>query len=799
MKLSLEWLNDFVDLKDFSILQIIEKINLSICEVNQVEEYLEHIEDIIITQITKIKKHPNADRLVICEVFDGSNSYQIVTGATNLKETDFVPLAKVGTFVMGKKILKSKLREVESNGMLCSEKECGLSENHEGIMVLDKATKKDLGKSCRDFLGLRDKILHIDNKSITHRPDLWSHFGFARELSAQLGKKIIFSPLHDEFEFLPSQTKCQVIENQHAHSYYACLIENLKVTESNDKIKNRLVKCGVRAINNLVDITNYVLLEIGQPTHFFDANLLENIILKVEFGKKQEKIELLDDSLQTLDKDILLIYNENQPVALAGVMGGKKTAIHEQSTQVIMESAVFKREDIRKSIQKTSIRSESSIRYEKGLDSHTSIPTIKRALNLLKENFCPNLIAFFPQGFDNNKDKKVKIKSHFSFLNRRLGKNFEKNEILSILQKLHFKIIDNKDDCFTVQVPNFRHNYDITIEEDLIEEIGRTFGYDNLPISPFLSLAQTPIKNDDRVIERRIKLFFSSLNYREIYSYSFVSEQDNFIENTDKNTIKIQNTMPESMAYLRVSLYPSLFKSIHLNLDRFDEMKIYEIGRIYSQEIDTREETWLAFTHVLDIRANDKNLEQVENSFIEERTQFESFFDFFYLKNWKVNPLNQSHIFHPNCGLRFEIENLQIAEIGLVHPKHLDSYQINKRVIAGKIDLKNLKKCIKDKSKITFQVPSLYPKSKLDICFMLTKEQKTNTYLEWVKKENISEIREMFLKEIYTGKNIEKSKKAILYRFHLLDYNKNLTQERIKKITDQLVDIGERNGLKLRR
>jgi len=795
MKLSYNWLNDFADFKSVPFEKIFEKINLSICEVDDVSEYREHLSTIVSAKVVEVNKHPDADKLSVCVADIGTKKIQIVTGA-QVAEGEIVPLAMIGTvFPDGKEIKEGKLRGVDSFGMFCSEKELGLSEESSGLMKLAPDTK--LGVSLRILLDSEDKILLIDNKSITHRPDLWSHFGFARELAAQLGIKVKYDPFDTEFSF-SNEPSPKVFENDNAHSYFAASVKGFEIKESIPKIKDRLLKCGIKSINNVVDISNYVMLEMGQPTHFFDKAKLGEVALEVKFARDKDKIALLDKTTKELESSILVISNSGVPVALAGVMGGEESAISNSTTEAILESAVFKREDVRKTIRVTGIRTESAVRYEKGLDSHSSIPVINRALELLKENGCPKLTASKPAGFEHKKEKQ-EIKTTFTFLNAKLGTIFEKKVIVDILQRLGFHVSTKEDDLVVI-VPVYRHNYDITIEEDLVEEVGRSLGYAAIERKPLLSDVKPVGKNPKREIERGIKsIFTQNLGYAEVFNYSFASEEDTKFELEDSTALGIANSMPDEFKFLRTSIYPSILKHIAVNADRFDTVKIFELGRTYhkikADELAS-EKRFFGFGVLRNRKSND--LGDAENDFLAVRNDIDTLFKLFGFKNIELEKTSLSY-FHPNACVQWKLAGEVIAELGYLHPKYNDAYNMKRRVLVGKLYFDAIEKLnVPENKKFTFVPPSHFPQDQMDISLVMERSAVTENYAHLVSKLGVSEIQSVWVHDIYTGQNIAPDKKSVTYRVALMNYKETFTQAAIKDITDKLINLAKDNGYQLR-
>lgn len=800
MKLSIHWLNDFIPLNSIPFSSVLEKINTSICEIDDVENFKEHLTNILTVKITSIEKHPNAEKLQVTKCTDGTKTYQIVTAATNIQVSDIVPLALPGTKIDGKEILASELRGIPSEGMYCSEKELGLADVSTGVLIYPTSTKIGLG--IRKLYDWEDTILTIDNKSITHRPDLWSHFGFARELAAQLEIPISFDPLKIKYENLAGDDGVNVISNQQAHAYYACSIRKVKVSPSITKIKSRLEKCGIRSINNIVDVSNYLLLEVGQPTHFFDRDKLGSSEFSVEFAKQDETFSLLDDSEPKLSTEVLLIRNGKTPIAIAGVMGGKESAVGDSTTNLILESAIFKREDVRKSIRKTGIRTESAVRYEKGLDSSTCLPVIQRALQLLAENGVTGFQAFTPQGFNHTADKKVIIESNLDFLNEKIGKVLSISEIQKIFERLSFKFESIDNQKIKVEVPRHRHNYDVTIEEDLVEEIGRTIGYASIPIKPLSLAIEALIRNPLRELERKIKAHFAStMQFHEVLNYSFSSEKESMMEGIDPKTIlAIANEMPPEHSVLRSSLLPGLIKQAASNQDRFETVDLFEIGRTYHKEGKKEElaseKRWLGFISLSKSKAND--LHGIENEFVLLRHRLVEAFASLNLKEGFFERTSLPHL-HPNVALVYKIENTVVAEYGLLHSRYSDQYDLKKRAFVGKINLLALLGIWeKEGRKSHFRAPSQFPQGQLDVSILLEEKDPTEKYLQLVTNLKIPELETGYVHTIFRGESIGPEKKSVTYRFKLMSYEKTFTQERFKNISDSLVDLAKSSGFQMR-
>jgi phenylalanyl-tRNA synthetase beta chain len=795
LKLSFDWLCDYADFRSWEFPKIVEKINLSICEIDDIEEMGKELSLVRIVRIVEIKPHPNADKLRVTQATDGNKKYQVVTGAANVKENDLVPLAFPSAVLGGKEIRESELRGVPSFGMYCSDKEMGLSEDASGVRIISEEIA--LGKTMQEYLQLSDTILTIDNKSITHRPDLWSHFGFARELAAQLNLKLKFDPYNTQISFA-SGSDIQVIQNDKALSYYACVIEGVKVGNSNHKIKSRLEKCGVRSINNVVDVSNYVMLEMGQPTHFFDKDKLGKVEISVNSGEKGKNISLLDDSVKELNEDILCIYNQKDPIAIAGVMGGKDSSVTENTSHLLLESAVFPREMVRKSIRKTGIRSESSIRYEKGLNHFSTKPVLQRAIELLQENGCPQIKAFEPQGFTNDPSRKVVIQTNFAFLEKKLGKKFPDEQILDILSRLGF-IIENKGGELTISVPPYRHNYDITIPEDIVEEVGRSIGYAEIGTNPLVMQVVPAVLNDQRLVERSIKKILSgNYRYNEVFNYSFASYKDIHWEGQENSALEIQNSMPEEQRFLRNSVYPSILHSISVNVDRFEIVKVFELARVYFAKPNSLGEEKRFFSLGVMHNRKSETIEQMEEDFLNIRNEVLSIFRLLNIESIEMKSISKGYL-HPGASVGFFQGNVQLGELGYLHPEFQESYDLKKRVLVGKLFLEEiLKLFIDNKRRFEFKPPSAFPQASLDISLVLEESESTDKYAQLIQKASIEEVQDIWVSAIYKGESVPSGKKSVTYRISLLNYKETFTPAKINSLTESLISIAKENGFVLR-
>jgi len=603
MLLSLNWLKDFVEIpRALSAEELGLKLTMHTVEIDSVEKQVDKYKDIVIGKILEIKAHPDADRLSLVKVDVGAmraSPLQIVCGAPNIKEGQLVPVALVGAILPnGVEIAEAEVRGVKSQGMLCAEDELNLGDDHSGILILENKAK--IGQNLGKYLDLKDVVFEVENKSLTHRPDLWSHYGIAREIAAFTGNKFKEYKLNKKlFKGIDQvQLDIKVEDFDLCPRYMVIAIEGIKVEASPKWMQDRLIAVGMRPINNIVDITNYVMLELGQPLHAFDKNLVDKII--VRRAKDNEVMETLDGEKRKLDKEMLVIADSSKPIAIAGVMGGANSEISSETRSIIIESANFNFISIRKTQTKLGLRTESSIRFEKALDPNLAELAIARTVELVKK-LCPKAkvisqLVDLPRVAGKAGEKKFEldqgpVKLDLAWLNKIVGQAIEKNQVIEILEKLGFKTSpqpspskgEGVNTVLEVTVPTWRATRDISISEDLVEEVSRIFGFSNLtPSMPRVAM-ETPEISQERMLEKKIKTILSSgAALSEVYNYSFVGEEQLEKLGIDYTKhIKLANPIASHQTMLRQSLVPNLVDNVKINQARFENISIFEIGSIY--------------------------------------------------------------------------------------------------------------------------------------------------------------------------------------------------------------------------
>ncbi len=826
MNISLKWLKSYVEIpKELSAKELAEKITMSIVEVENFTKQSDDLENIVVAQVKEVNNHPDADKLKVCSVDAGKRgSFKVVCGGNNLRKDMIVPLAIVGAQVRwhgeGNLVTleKAKIRGVESEGMICAAEEIGLAKKYDidgGIVDLD-LDESFIGQDVSEALGLDDIVLEIDNKSLTNRPDLWGHYGIARELSALLNVR--FKPL-----IFPSKLKIKKkhklninIEDKNAcPRYLGVIMNNIKVSPSPDWLAKRLESVGIKSINNIVDITNFVMMEVGQPLHAFDLRNIEDkkIIVKkapasaqASVGKQEEGVFItLDGEERKLTKDDLLICDGKKAIALAGIMGGLNSEIKDDTKTILIEAANFEAIGIRKTSVRTGLRTESSTRFEKNLDVNLAKDAIMRAIELVQQLNVDSIISSKLIDKNYSKQNKIKINLSLDFINKKIGQVIPKKTIISILEGLGFTIKEKKtsfakvspfvkitgdktDDRegLEVEVPSYRSTGDINIPEDLIEEIARIYGYDNIKIkNPKIRL--TPSRKDKILVtEKNIKDFMSSaLAYNEVYNYSMVSGDDiKKVYGNEKEYIGIKNAVSKNLKYLRNSLVIGFLNNAVDNLRYFKNFKIFEIGRIFkkepgdfkiskdSSEFLPSQDKILAFMTVGDI------------SFLDFKGDLESMLNKMNIKY--SNNIIENTLFIKGQSLEYFVDEESIGIMGEFDNQILNNFGINTRVFYAEFNISRFLKYIKEIKQ--YQALSKYPKMIRDISMLISDSVR---WQDLEKKINAisSLITNVELFDIY--KNEENGKKERSLAFHIIfhDLKKTLTSKEVDKLMKRVKEM----------
>lgn len=826
MRISYNWLKKHVNIHN-NAEEVADKLKASTVEVEKVIKQGGDLADIVVGKVLSADKHPNADKLKVCQVDIGGEKLQIVCGGSNVYEGMLVALAKVGAKVKWHgegvliKLTPTSIRGVESSGMICASTEIGLGEifpTHEEKEILDlsavipvKTGIQTVGMPLAEVLKLNDYIFEIDNKSLSNRPDLWGHYGMAREVA------VLFNRDLDEYKTKEIKEKklvkgknidgeinlsVEVEDQELCPRYMAVAMTGVKVGESPDWLKRDLLAVGLRSINNIVDITNYIMLDLGQPTHAFSADALNvkiknqnEKLLKVRKAGDGEKILALDGKEYELNAGDLIIADNEKPVALAGVIGGAGSGITNDTTAIIFESANFSPASIRKTSTRFGLRTDSAMRFEKSLDPNLCEIALNKAVEMVLE-CCPEAKVA----------GKVVDKKHFTLqvgpimvdtdiFKKILGVEVPEKEILRILNKLGFEVKQKKN-FLSLKIPTWRATKDISISEDVVEEVARIFGYDNIPPSLPIFPIIPPKKNDLRALERKIKDVLSiGLNFTEVYNYSFVSEaQIKKLGDDLSKYIELENPLSKEKPYLRRNLLPNLLDNLAMNIERSSVIKIFEIGKVFTMEetgvraransdnLLPHQDTWLAV-----ISAEKKN----DNQFWSARRVVEQIMTSLGLE-WRVAVLDKILPWeHPARVATFSVDGMIVGVVHELHPGVAQQYGLETRVGVARINLDKLSEIMKKNSvKIIYKSLLTYPETGRDVAFLVDKKIKHADIVE-VLQDVDRLLKKISLFDVYEGKNIKDGYKSMAYHLTYFHPEKTLTTEEVDKAQMKVINILE--------
>ena len=786
MLVSYNWLKQYTNVED-NANALAEKITRGGIEVEGVEYLAEEISGVVVGYVVSKEKHPDAEKLNVCQVNVGEEeNLQIVCGAPNVDAGQFVIVAKVGAKLPGIKIKKAKLRGVESQGMICSLAELGLSKSvvpknyQEGIYVFE--TEQELGSDVVEVLGLNDYILDL---SITpNRADALSMRGLTYELGALYNNKVDFKDVEKEENY--EETSLQVsIESESCRNYVGQVVKNVEVKSSPLWLQTRLMNSGIRPINNIVDITNYVLLEFGQPMHAFDKDLVGDKIV-VRDAKEGEVLETLDGEERKLQTTDLVITDSSRAIALGGVMGGKNTEVSEETKNIILESAYFNPTSVRRTSAAHGLRSDSSARFEKGIDPNMQKAALARAVELILE-LCPNAVVESSVGIVNKEEEKV-VEITTSYINNYLGITLSTEEIVAILEGLSFTV-EVTGENLVVKVPTRRP--DISIKQDLVEEVIRIYGYDNLAstLPKFSKTTKGGLTYSQRMV-RDLRAVYASLGFNDTINYSLVSEEE-ATEYTleDHHKVRLLMPMTETHSTLRQSLVPGLLNTVQYNVARKQkDLKLLEIGRVFfgsgDDNIQPKETLYLSAALTGEERATKWLKESSALDFFAAKGYLEVVFERLGLDEKVTYKKSTLEGMHPGRFAEVYLGEKRIGFIGEVHPQVADKLGLNKTYV---FEI-NLDEVISEsKVRPKYEEVTKYPEITRDIAMLVdVKDEYQNIYnvVESVNSKLISKV-ELF--DLYVGAELLAGKKSLALTITYSDKQKTLTDEEVTSVHDKVL------------
>ena len=789
MKISINWLKDYVETNSQpeEISEILTNLGLEVEKLSLFESVKGGLNGVVAGKVLQCEKHPDADRLKVTSIDLGDNEIsEIICGAPNIEKGQIVPVAKVGSKIYTTegteiKIKKSKIRGIVSNGMVCAEDEIGLGQSHDGIMILDNDIKP--GTPISEVFNLEnDNILEIG--LTPNRSDAMSHYGVARDLKAFYDFKSIKSkivlPSVNSFESvkLDENFKINIEDTVKCPFYSGLIIKNIKVGHSSKELQNKLKSIGLKPINNVVDITNFVMHEIGQPLHAFDLDKIENI--SVKSLKSGTKFKTLDENIIELDKEDLMICSSNKPLCLGGVYGGYESGVSDSTTNLFLESAIFDPVTIRKSSKRHQLFTDASYRYERGVDPEKVLYGLKRAAILIKENN-PKSSSSDIIVEDNLKLETKDIYLRYNKIGSVTGQKIDKDVITQILSSLDFEIKNHTEEGLNIVAPNYR--CDVYREIDVIEEILRVYGFNNIPVNSKISMSMPEIgKNKINKIESIISNNLIGIGFNEIINNSICSPGTN--KKFKREPVKLINPQGIELSNLRNSLIPNALESIKHNYNRQNRsLKLFEIGNIYFLE----DENYIENKRL--------NIAVTGEIFKENWISKYSKNNFYYLKGVAENLLRQLNI----SNIRYEINNDDLFEyrlniysnkkiigfLGELNSDYTQEFSLEQKIHMLNIDLDNIKM---RSLNVKHQELSKFPSSRRDLSMLLNDEISFDAIKELAFKLENKILIDVNLFDEYKGEKIEDKKKSFAVSFTFNDSKKTLTDKVIDKIMVNLTD-----------
>ncbi len=798
MKISLDWLSDFIDITEKDQQKIKDIITERSAEVETMEKQGDHLEKVVVGKVTEVKKHPNADSLMLCKVNDGKESVQVVCGGTNVKEGMLCAFAKLGAVVKWHgtnvvKMEKARIRGEESFGMICSGEEIGLADmfpkKSENEIVDLSALSLKVGSPLAEALEMNDVVLDVDNHAITNRADLFSHKGFAREFVANgLGKwrKNHETKLPDCHGVPPIEL---IIEAKDSCSHYMGIyMTDAEVKDSPEWIKKRLIACGINPISNIVDITNYVMLELGIPLHAFDLDQIKGKKWTMRTGKRGEKMITLDEQSHELNGGELVLDDGNELFDLCGIMGGYNSGINMKTKKIWLHAPVYNPTVIRKGMRGLGHVSDAAIIYEKGVDPALAEYGLARAIELIKD-VCPDVnVASEVMDIWNPPRRTVQQEERYLDLttkqiNRLIGIDIPSSDIERILTDLGFGFQKLKDG-YKVSIPSWRMN-DCNRESDLVEEIARIYGFNNIPsIAPVIPVSPVT-ENETRFVSRRFKELLTGYGYNELCTFAFLGPDilRKCEMELNGDMIEIANPISSDLSLMRMSLVPWTLEMVSDNLRYQNKFKLFEISKIYKRTSDTEHEE----TTNLIMASVGENEFKVMQGIIES-------LDFKVMVLHDVKPAEYQH---PGRIGAIVVRGKTIGRIYEVHPKVLKNFDIKERVTLVEIDVSMLVDMNIDHRSKYKEIPK-YPSVQLDVSMVIPRKNLAGDYMDTIAKTDKTLIQKVELIDEYAGDQIAEDKRGLTYSITYQSSDRTLTDQEVETIHKQVLERLKKTGVDIR-
>ncbi len=786
MFLSMNWISDFVDLSGLDKLELINKFSLSTAEVeNEIFFKGSDLSGIVVAEIKSVEEHPESKKLHLLKVDAGDGELtDVVCGAPNVRVGMKTAFAKVGAQIGDITITPRKLAGYTSNGMCCSEKEIGISDNNDGIMEITDNVEN--GTDLKSIYEIDDIVFEVDNKSLTNRPDLWGHYGIAREFAAIAGREL--KPLDTaDLSAYDKLSKVDLkIEDKLCQRYSCIQLENISVHESPVNMRIRLYYCGMRALNFLADLTNYLMLEMGQPMHAFDSRKVEK--LRIKRFDKPFTFKTLDGVEREIDENTLMICNDNTPVAIAGIMGGLDSEIVEDTSTLTLESATFDAVSIRKSTVRLAHRTDASMRYEKCLDPEMTVPAVARFVKLLTSiDTGAKVVSALTDEYAHKYDK-ISLTFDKTFVNRYTGIEISNDTIVKTLKSLGFEVSLDSDK-FTVEVPSWRATKDVTIKADIIEEITRIYGYDNFDINTVIAPSY-PVRPDvEKCDEERIKdILVKRYSMHELHSYVWqYYDEYKALGIEVENNVELVNATNPNIKTIRRSIIPTQLCQIKTNTSYSTDFSVFEVGRVVNglkADNMCNEQKKLAVT----MFSKTKDMEQL---YFELRDVLAVITDDLKHEPLSFEKIEATHSYqHPKNLNSIICAGHVIGEIGIVNS--VVSKKIDKKanIVFAEIDIEEFAK-ISNRS-IAYREPSRFPEIEIDLSFV---SDKFSPIAAAIQKANCPLVKSVSVVDTYT----DESGKSITVRILFSHPEKTLTKEEVAEPVNAIIKDLEQEGIALKK
>ncbi|MBQ7307779.1 MAG: phenylalanine--tRNA ligase subunit beta [Clostridia bacterium] len=785
MYISINWIKEFVDLDGIDIYELINKFTLKTAEVEGIEEKGKDTDKIVIGEILSVQNHPNSDHLHVLKV-DAGEILDIVCGAPNVRVGMKTAVALVGGHVHGEKITKAKLRGVESFGMCCSGKELGISDDHEGI--LDLVTDLKNGTDINELFPIKDIVFEIDNKSLTNRPDLWCHYGIARELASHANRPL--KPLNrDNLESYNDLPKTTIkVDCDNLLRYTAIKVENVTEKLTPYYMQTRLYYCGMRSLNLLADLTNYIMLEVGQPMHAFDGDKVQKI--EVEYAKDNQEFVTLDGQTRILKNNDIMIKSNGENVCIGGVMGGLDSEIVDTTTKLLLESAVFDSTSIRKTANRLNLRSEASNRYEKSLDPENAPIATSRFLKLLKDiDKNIKVTSSFSDNYPRQYEKIV-LNVSIDYVNSYIGEKLTVNYCKDVLESIGFVVNAKDEKNMEILVPTFRATKDISIPADIVEEIARLYGYDNIKAKPLIFAIEANELDEKIKNEYKIKDEMALNGFTEIYTYIWKNKKEN-----DK--LKIEEpkgvTVVNSVLFneIRNTLTPTLLQCIDENAKTYTDMKVFEIARVADGIVDGLTNEKKKFAYVISSITRD-----MKDIYFEAKRVLETLSkDLNINLSYRPKTANKNYL-HPANNAEILIGDTVVGFMGLVHPVTLDVIDPKINIAVVELDVNMYLDNAKPKSK--YYPTSVYQPVNLDFNFVVDNKMYYGE-IENILKSYKTDLNYSFkLVDIYKDEKVLGDNYSYTFNVTVVSNTHTLSGEEIASFHSDFIKYCGEHNLKLR-